>query len=324
VTDLTFAVVQRGLLALALVGCACAPARPALRKLPEADLRSPAIVQWAVSASDPREVMLMVMMVAATLEQTEGECPVPLENQRGTLWLGGCEAADGKAWEGAAVISMSETEQRAKLHRFGVLQAHERCAEARTGLILDGKLRALSVDGTSELELELVVEEHQVDASCRELTKVYVAKFRGRSSAARGWSGVGAIGDSTHGKVELRVVDRRWDRQVCEHEWLAGRVELVAGDHRARVELDGARDCDPEQTATWALDGEAMGELDGVGPACRVGEGGPGQGLVAIGLLALAGVRRGSRSRSARARAAHSKTRPSSIHAPPTIIDKTG
>jgi hypothetical protein len=250
--------------------------------VPEAGLGDAEQVRaWATVAS-PVAVALNLAELIEEPHPEPGSCLRHARLGSFSVWEGDCELPSGVAWSGWARFRRSPGHLRVRYHQFGTLRPASDCEGGFVGELLDGRVHVWEAEGESHFELAVVRRELGLDAACQRQTQHFAIDYRGRTSvpllaseddnesSASTWSGAGTLAVLGQGKVEVRTTNERIDRARCKSEPLSGTTQLRTGEHTAVIRFDGERDCDPEATATWTLDGEPMGELHGL--RCSVGD----------------------------------------------------
>lgn len=280
------------LLALITVLAACKSPGPA-SQFEEADLtRADVVHDLATTTSAPRAYTVAVVLAAAL--DPEAACPVPSPgpDAETTVYTGGCTDEAGDAWHGEATVrAVGEDRGEITYEDFG----NEGLADCTGGgtvssrTTIDGEV-TLSEDGA--FAIDLTGEGDDVDAdACTATSAEFVLVYDGvqvqRTDRIATWSGSGAYGSTTLGRVQAETVDEVLDEDGCESEAQSGTTTLTTKDHEAVITYDGATDCDPESTVTWTLDGADQGEMLDVSCAA------PGSAFGAwASVVALAGLRR--------------------------------
>jgi len=164
----------------------------------------------------------------------------------------------------------------------------------RRPTVLTGKVAVTGSTTDIQFDLDLKIEGTSLTAECVVENRVIGIDYQGTVKGAvptpdnsgmgrSTWNGKGRFGESSEGVVSVETVDEVIDRGQCLTEALSGSTTITAGHHVAVVTYDGATDCAEDSTSTWTLDGEAKGELQGVGCSAA-------GGLSAWALLALGGL----------------------------------
>ncbi|MEZ4320301.1 MAG: hypothetical protein R3F61_22670 [Myxococcota bacterium] len=205
----------------------------------------------------------------------DAACPqVSVEGGQVTL-VGGCTDADGVAWEGS--VSVETTPERTTV----TWDAFSRTDPGETRGAITGSGWLTEPDGTVRDYEAAYTDAH------REMEVDYTGTLSSRpDGVGDSFSGSGHIvrigGAAGRGSVEASTVEQLRNGSICEHESLSGRSSFVQDGRTLEVVYDGANDCDPESTVRWFVDGEDLGELEGV--SCATARG-PGGWALLLGLL---------------------------------------
>jgi hypothetical protein len=202
-------------------------------------------------------------------------CPATADDGVVVSITGGCTDAEGNAWSGEATITRAGDDRTVVFDQYG--------GDAE----LTGTFDLLSV-GPSAYTFHADLDEEGG------MTVVidYDGEVTGDYHEPTRWSGSGLVSRdgplAPTGEVEATTTDELLDDAICAGQAISGETSLVIGKHEAVITYDGGDDCDPDQAAKLAVDGEDQGLIAGI--SCSSSAGRPG---LALGLLALALRRRG-------------------------------
>ncbi|MEX1365367.1 MAG: hypothetical protein AB1Z98_19730 [Nannocystaceae bacterium] len=266
------------ILAIALTGCSAS--RPALRHAAPAELVSAASVAAWENLSRPDSLHQVASWVAL-LGASTTECPTVERSENITILRGDCVDSSGQRHEGFARITTDEDEVRVRLRGYG---------EPEEGLAT-GRVRVWTKP-YPRYAIDLAIEPGTAPRDPSAPSSWTAIDAKGHRDAAGTWHGTARLVVDGRGRADASATGIEIS-EACEHEPARGTMELRTEGHTARIEYDGATDCDPEGTGRWWLDGVEQGELSGIDSGMRCDADDDGGSVPASGaMLLLIGVRR--------------------------------
>lgn len=229
-----------------------------------------------------------------------GDCPRVTAGELETTVEGGCTDAAGRTWHGRATLpsrSQGGLAGGAIVYEgFGVEGPSEcRASGGRARVLHDGVVvtRGSMLDGELAFDIDVVSTTTGVLPDCAQseagvqLAVEYAGVRTLAPSGRETWWGSGIVASSERGRFDVRTEAEVIDDDVCASEGISGST-IVSGANEAVITYDGAVDCDPDGTVTWALDGQPLGEVRGV--FCAASAGRPAPAVVVLGSVAPAAL----------------------------------
>jgi hypothetical protein len=248
---------------------------------------------WANGASALGVYANIYQLIAvADGQQTfaDAGCPVVEDDGMTLTMTGGCSEAGGTAWVGSATVERSANGDRTlTLNEFG------KKSDATPADTKDGQAHVRRLDDLNQdFDLSLT------DSGGVVTTFDYVGHVQGDYDTPTIWNGSGTVSRdgavAPNGTVDASTTDEVVDNDICSGQPISGNTTLHdAADETVIVTYDGALDCDDKQAASYSLDGESKGKIEGIScSAARAGErrGGAPLALVIAGLAGLLRARR--------------------------------
>jgi hypothetical protein len=210
---------------------------------------------------------------------TDPTCPVTDDDGTTLTAEGDCTDGDGVEHVGKLTVKRSGDGNRAvTFEGYGTRQQGQN-ADTR-----DGEALVLRIDDTNhDFSLSLV---H--DAGLRE-TVDYEGRVTGGYDGRTVWSGSGTVVREgllpPVGSAEVSTSAEVVDGDVCSGQPVSGNTSVTnASGDTVVVTYDGDVDCDDDQAASYALNGDPQGRITGI--SCSASPGGSGGGGTEGGLLA--------------------------------------
>jgi len=204
-------------------------------------------------------------------------CPATSDDGTTAIITGGCEDSEGRTWAGEVTVLRRAGGWSLTFDGFG---------DDR----FDGMAR---VTGTFEFDEEgedfySFEADFDRDGGIESHT-LYSGTVEGGYQGATVWNGSGQVSRDgiviNSGSVDAETVDQIRDNEVCPGEGVSGSTTMTSPEHVVVITYDGDTDCDEDDAARWALDGEDQGLVTGV--TCSAGgPAGAGAGLLLFLLAA--------------------------------------
>lgn len=286
-------------LAAGVVGCDGGVAGPLLDKMEPAEIHTAEDMHPWTGASAPR-MYTLALTVAGSLQDRADACPSKVVDGNTTTWTGGCTDEEGANWLGTLTDvrdAPGSATGTTTYDGFGTLTKSDECdGQFSVRSIATGKVTVAGTATEANFDLDLKIEGNSISEDCVLTDRIVALDYAGSvkgavpngKNSAQGpstWNGKGRMGETLQGAVSAETVDEVIDLNKCLTEALSGSTKITAGHHVAVITYDGATDCAETSSAKWTLDGEAKGELQGVG--CSAAGGLSAWGLLALGGLAL-------------------------------------
>ena len=221
-----------------------------------------------------------VALFDGAAEPMDGTCPA-IEDD-GTTWTltGDCTDNEGTSWRGSVeIVRMGERRELA-FDGFGKGVPAEATLDGTATVSSSGRRHMFAVD---------VVHRGGVTT-----TIDYSGTIDGDYGVDTTWNGSGSItreGPAEPvGRVQATTVNQVL-AESCSGQASSGQTMLEADGDTVVITYDGATDCDEAKAAQWALNGQDMGQIEGI--ACTAGRTGNAWPLAP--LVVLIALRRSRR-----------------------------
>jgi hypothetical protein len=268
----------------------------------EADLTDPVAVQALAGMSAAQVAANPTALFLAGLISADPLCPTVTVVGDTTFIDGGCVTSAGIEWTGHA-----ESIDSGKLDYLDLVfdgYGTTQLVPCDNGGAVLGRTRMSGTgyefsDGTFQVDWTGTLTRMDL-AACTSQEHDFTLDYTGKSSVVGTsylFDGEGVFDSTLWGRVEAETFSELVDTNVCGTEALSGVTVLRTSTTEARLQYDGAADCDADSTVQWELDGVDQGELSGV--ACATGPLLPRWWASSLVLaLGAAGLRRRAAKRS--------------------------
>lgn len=203
-------------------------------------------------------------------------CPVTSDDGTTVAIHGGCTDTMGVTWAGTATLVRDGSARHVTFDGYG------------NDALLDTMVRT-----TGRFDVSGDGSVHTFDVDVRrvggiETTIRYTGTVSGGYEGRTVWNGSGRITRDgitiNSGTINAVTVDQVRDDAVCAGQNVSGTTTLTSDEHDVVITYDGATDCDPDDAARWARDGEDRGTIKGISCAAG-GRSGIGAIIFALALV---------------------------------------
>jgi MYXO-CTERM domain-containing protein len=203
----------------------------------------------------------------------DAACPVTADDGTTVTIRGGCADSKGVTWAGTATLVRDGSVRRITFDGYG--------NDALLGMVRTvGRFDVRAGDnGVHTFDVD-VSRTGGIETRIR-----YTGSVSGSYKGRTVWNGSGRItreGITIHsGTIDAVTVDAVRDDAICAGQGASGTTTMTSEAHEVVITYDGASDCDPDEAARYARDGEDRGTITGI--TCASG-GGYGWGMIFVAL----------------------------------------